>query len=78
MDLSGPAGTPIFEELWLMSNGDAPDTSGSRGEREEAKKKTHREQLLCLIFSCPGLKCRFYLIIPTPALIINLLIESIR
>ena len=39
MDLSGPAGTPIFEELWLMSNGDAPDTSGSRGEREEAKKK---------------------------------------
>lgn len=38
-DLYGPAATPIFEELGLMSNADAPGTLASGREREEAKKK---------------------------------------
>ena len=76
VDLYGPAGTPIFEELWLMSNADAPSTLASGREGRGQKKKT--QQLLCLTFSCPGLKCKFYFIIPALAFISNLLIESIR
>ena len=41
MDLYGPVGTPIFEELWLMSNADISGTLGSGGQREEAKKNTN-------------------------------------
>ena len=39
VDLYGPAGTPIFEELWLMSNADAPGTLASGREGRGQKKK---------------------------------------
>ena len=55
-DLYGQAGTPIFEELWLMCNADAHCTLGREGECP------HKHRILCLIFSCPALKYKFYFI----------------